>query len=87
MRGSSLSESNHASVKKFVLEYTDGMHGAMYELMMRQKKLMLTNHELICHEYLQMNIINQSHSPQGTHSNTFLFQASYFLCVKGLQYH
>ena len=44
---------------------------------------MHTNHELICHEYLQMNIINQSHSPQGTHSNTFLFQASYFLCVKG----
>ena len=83
LRGSSLSESNHASVKNFVLEYTDGMHGAMYELMMRQKKLMLTNHELICHEYLQMNIIKQSHSLQGTHSNTFLFQASYFLCVKG----
>ena len=83
LRGSSLSESNHASVKKIVWEYTNVMYGAMYELMMYQKKIMFTNHELICHEYLQMNVIHQSHSPQGNHTNSFLYQASYFLCVKG----
>ena len=37
LRRSSLSESNHVSVRNFVLEHTDGMHGAMYELMKRQK--------------------------------------------------
>ena len=59
------------------------MHGVMDELMKRQKSLMLKNHNLIYHEFLQMNIIHQSHSPQGNQTNTFLFQASYFLCFKG----
>ena len=41
LRGSSFSESNHSSVNFFVMEHTDGLHGAMSELMKRQKCLMM----------------------------------------------
>ena len=37
IRGSSHSESNHHSVKNFVIRNVDGIHGAMQELMKRQK--------------------------------------------------
>ena len=47
IRGSSHSESNHHSVKGFVIRNVDGIHGAMQELMKRQKTLMLkNNHEI-----------------------------------------
>ena len=37
-RGSSHSESNHHSVKSFVIRNVDGIHGTMQELMKRQKQ-------------------------------------------------
>ena len=43
LRGSSFSESNHSSINLFVMEHTDSMHGAMSELMKRQRSLMLKN--------------------------------------------
>ena len=38
------------------------MYDAMPELMKRQRILMLKNHNIICHEFLQLNVIHQSHS-------------------------
>ena len=52
LRGSSHSEANHSSVNYFVMEHTDGLHGAISELMKRQKCLMMKNHHIICSEYL-----------------------------------
>ena len=55
----------------------------MVELMKRQKSLILKYHNIICHEFLQLNIIHQSNSPQGCQSNPFLFVASNYLCLEG----
>ena len=53
------------------MEHTEGMNGAMSELMKRQKSLMLKNYNIIFHEILQLNMIHQSHSPQGCQPNPF----------------
>ena len=46
-RGCSYSEPNHHSVKSFVIRNLDRIHGAMQELMKRQKCFMLkNNHEI-----------------------------------------
>ena len=81
--GFSYSEANHFSVKKIVMEHTDGLHGAMSELMKRQKGLMMKNHHIICSEYLQLKVVHHNHSPNGSQSNLFLFEASYCLCMEG----
>ena len=65
------------------MEHREGMHGAMLELMKRKKSLMLKTYNIICHDFLQLNVIHQSHSPQGCQSNLFLFAASNYLCLEG----
>ena len=57
-RGSSNSESNHHSVKSFVIRNFDGIHGAMQELMKRQKSLMLSNNHEIPRQYIELQVIN-----------------------------
>ena len=47
LRGSSRSESNYSSVRFFVSQNLEGIHGAMQQLMSRQHKLMLQNNEII----------------------------------------
>ena len=47
------------------MKHTEGMHGAMQELMKHQKSLILKKYHIIYHEFLQLNVIHQSHSPQG----------------------
>ena len=59
LRGSSHTESNHSSVKIFVSQYLEDIHGAMQQLMRRQHKLMLQNNELIFKQYLEMKVIEQ----------------------------
>ena len=59
IRGSSHSESNHHSVKSFVIRNVDGIHGAMQELMKRQKTLMLKNNHEIAQQYMELQLINQ----------------------------
>jgi len=86
LRGSSRSESNHSSVKNFVSQYLEGIHGAMQQLMRRQHKLMLQNNELIFKQYLEMKVIEQSHSIETNIHDTFLFEASKVLCVKGYKF-
>ena len=51
LRGSSHSEANQSSVNFFVLEHTDGLHGAMLELMKCQKCLMIKHHHIMCSKY------------------------------------
>ena len=62
LRGSSRYESNHSSVKIFVSQFLEGIHGTMQQLMMRQHKLMLQNNKIIFKQYLEMKVIEQSHS-------------------------
>ena len=50
LRGSYISHSNYSSVN-FFTEHTEGMHGAMSELMKCQKSLMLKTHNTICHKF------------------------------------
>ena len=57
IRGSSHSESNHHSVKPFVIRNVDGIHGAMQELMKRQKTLMLKNNHGIAQQYMELQLI------------------------------
>ena len=63
LRWSSYSEFHRSSVIFFVIKHTEGMYDAMPELMKRQRILMLKNHNIICHEFLQLKVIHQSHSP------------------------
>ena len=65
------------------MEHTDGLHGAMSELMKLQKCLMMKNHHIICSEYLQLKVIHHNHSTKGCQSNLFLFEASHCLCLEG----
>ena len=65
------------------MEHIDGLHGAMSELMKRQKCVMMKNHHIICSEYLQLKVIHQNHSPKGCQSNLFLFEVSHYLCLEG----
>ena len=58
-RGSSHSESNRHSVKRFVIRNVDGIRGAMQELMKRQKTLMLKNYHEIAQQYMKLQVINQ----------------------------
>ena len=47
VRGLSISEWNHVSVKSFVLNNTEGIHGSMQQLMKWQNILMIHNNEII----------------------------------------
>ena len=58
-QGSSHSESNHFSVKRFVIRNIDGIHGAMKELMKGQKCLILKNNHEIAQQYIELQVINQ----------------------------
>ena len=58
-RGSSHSESNHFSVKRFVIRNVDGIHSAMKELMKGQKCLILKNNHEIAQQYIELQVINQ----------------------------
>ena len=82
-RGSSHSESNHHRVKTFVLRNVDGIHGAMQELMKRQKTLMLKNNHEIAQQYMKLQVINQDFKAMRNQMECFLFKASSFLCLKG----
>ena len=44
---------------------------------------MMKNHHMICSEYLQLKVIHQNHSPKGCQTNSFLFEASHYLCLEG----
>ena len=61
----------------------EGIHGAMQQLMMRQHKLMFQNNEIIFKQYLEMRVIEQSHALETNFQDTFLYEASKVLCVKG----
>ena len=50
--------------------------------MRRQHKVMLQNNELIFEQYLEMKVIEQSHSIEINLHDNFLFEASKVLCVK-----
>ena len=58
----------------------------MQQLMRRQHKLMLQNNELIFKQYLEMKVIEQSHSIETNIHDTFIFEASKGLCVKGYRF-
>ena len=70
-------------VLKFVSQFLEGMYGAMQQLMMRKHKLMLQNNEIILKKYLEMKVIEQSHALETNFQDTFLYEASKVLCVKG----
>lgn len=82
----SYSEANHASVNLFVIQHTEGMYGAMKELMKRRNSLMLKNHNIICREFLQFNVIYQSHFQQGSKTDQFLFSDFHYLCLEGYNF-
>ena len=48
----------------------------MQQLMRRQHKLMLQNNELLFKQYLEMKVIEQSHSIETNLHDYFLFEAS-----------
>ena len=54
--------------------------------MRRQHKLMLQNNEIIFKQYLEMKIIEQSHTIETNLQDTFLYEASKVLCVKGYMF-
>ena len=58
-RGFYHSESNHHSVKSFVIRNVDGIHSAMKELMKGQKCLILKNNHEIAQQYIELQVINQ----------------------------
>ena len=84
-QGSFHSESNRHSVKKFVIRNVDGIHGAMQELMKRQKTLMLKNNHEIAQQYMELQVINQDLKAMRNQMEYFLFNASSFLCLKGYE--
>ena len=55
----------------------------MQQLMRRQHKLMLQNNKLIFKQYLEMKVIEQAHYIETNLSDTFFYDASKALCVKG----
>ena len=61
----------------------EGIHGAMQQLTMRQHKLMSQNNEIILKQYLEIKVIEQSHALETNFQDTFLYEASKVLCVKG----
>ena len=66
----------------FVMEHIEGIQGVITELTKRQKSLMLKNHNIICHNCLQLNVIHQRHSQQDCQSNPFLFAVSNYLYLE-----
>ena len=60
----------------------EGIYGAMQQLMRRHHKLMLQNNEIIFKQYLEMRVIEQSHTIATNLQDTFLDEASKVLCVK-----
>ena len=77
---SSHSESNHSSVNNFAIRNFDGIHGAMKELMNRQKCLMLKNNHETAQQYMELQVINQDFKAMRIEIGYFLFNASSFLC-------
>ena len=58
----------------------------MQELMKRQKTLMLKNNHEIAQQYMELQVINQDFKAMRNQMECFLFNASYFLCLKGYVY-
>ena len=54
--------------------------------MRRQHKLMLQNNELMFKQYLEMKVIEQSHTTETNLQDTFLYEASKVLYVKGYSF-
>ena len=46
----------------------------------------MKNHNIICREFLQMKVIHQSHSQQGSQTDQFLFSDSQHLCLEGFNF-
>ena len=76
LRGSSIFESNHASVKSFVFKNTEVIHDSMQQLMKQQHKLMMNNNDIIVKEYPSLKVINLQHSYLVDENDIFLFRAS-----------
>ena len=81
-RGSSHSESNHHSVKSFVIRNFDEIHSVMQQLMKRQKCLMLKNDHETAEQHMELQVINQGFKAMKNEMECFLFNASSFLCLK-----
>ena len=71
LRGLSYSQANHANVNFLVIHHTEGMYGALQELMKRQKSLMKKNYCIICQEFLHLNVIHQINCQEGTQTDQF----------------
>ena len=82
---SSHSESNHSSVKSFVIRNVDGIHGAMKELIKHQKCLMLKNNHEIAQRCMELQVINQDFKAMRSEMECFLFNISSFICFKGYE--
>ena len=80
---SSWSKSNHSSAKTIFSQFLEGIHGAIQQLMRKQHKLMLQNNKIIVKQYLEMKVIEQSHTIATNLRDIFLYEASKVLCVKG----
>ena len=61
----------------FVRRNVDGIHGAMQELMNRQKYLMLKNNHEISQQFMEFQVINQYFKAMRNEMEYFLFKAQY----------
>ena len=52
LRELSHSEANHSSVNFFAIQHAEDIHGAIQELMKRQKSLMMKSCNIICEHFL-----------------------------------
>ena len=61
----------------FVIRNIDGIHGAMQELMNRQKYSMLKNNHEIAQQYMELQVINQYFKAMRNEMEYVLFNAQY----------
>ena len=61
----------------------EGIDGTMQQLMSRKHKLMLQNNEIIIQQYSEMRVIEQSHAIEINWQESFLYEASKYICGKG----
>ena len=54
--------------------------------MSRQHKLMLQNNEIIVKQYFNLKVIQQSNFTAGDRQNSFLYEVSNNLCLKGYKF-
>ena len=69
-----------------VILNVDGIHGAIQELMKRQKYLILKNEHEIAKQYMELKIINQNYKSLTNEMDLFLFITSSFLCLLGYEF-